>query len=421
MKNIFIICLVFASMIGAAQNARPSVSAGANQTITLPASTVSLVGKACDADGSIASYKWTAKNGGTITSANAASTSVTGLSVAGNYVFTLKGTDNSGATDSASVTIVVNPALPPVNNNAPRSYAGADVTISLPATSIALNGKGTDNDGMVVSYLWTKEVGPGGSITNPNVAVTSFTGFTAGEYRLKLTVTDNNSSTGSDTIHISVRAANPPPIEDTVIVPQTGYTLVYSTGYDDVNSIDPFGHGQWGTGKQADHLSTTVFKTGPGSFVSIPADVSSGIRSEVQYGSAETPLEGIVEYDVYYDNFFANSGHSFQWHPSTGGGSGTGLYHKNGQIQFVTVKSGTTGTNVGTPFSVSTKAWHHIKMRYKFGSSGYIVLELDGIEKVNANVQMGDGSAPYLKVGVNMWVNQASVVYYDNLKVYKKN
>lgn len=199
-----------------------------------------------------------------------------------------------------------------------------------------------------------------------------------------------------------------------------GYTLVYSTGYDDVNSIDPFGHTQWGTGTQSDHLSTTVFKTSPGSFLSIPANVSSGIRSEVQYGSGQTPLEGIVEYDVYYDNFFANSGHSLQWHPTTSGGSGTGLYHKNGQLQFVTVKSATSGTDVGSPFSVSTKAWHHMKLTYKFGSSGYIKVEFDGVEKVNSNVQMGDGSAPYLKVGVNMWADQTSVVYYDNLKVYKK-
>lgn len=203
--------------------------------------------------------------------------------------------------------------------------------------------------------------------------------------------------------------------------PTGGYTLVYSTGYDDVNSIDPFGHGQWGAGSQASHLSTTIFKTGPGSFKSGPlANVSSGTRSEVQYGSAQSPLEGILEYDAYYDNFFSNSGHSLQWHPSTGGGSGTGPYHKNGKMQFVTVKSGTSGTNVGNPFTVTTKVWHHFKYTYKFGPNGYIRIELDGVEVVNQNVQMGDGSDPYLKTGVNMWVNQTSVVYYDNLKVYRK-
>lgn len=207
---------------------------------------------------------------------------------------------------------------------------------------------------------------------------------------------------------------DPPPVDPP---PTTGYTLVYQNGYDKTADLDPFDRGQLGNGS----LSTTIFKTGPGSFKSVPANVSSGIRSEVQYGDGQTPLEGIVEYDVYYDNFFANSGHSLQWHPSTSGGSGTGLFHKGGKMQFVTVKSGTSGTDVGASFAVSIKTWHHIKLTYKFGNSGYIKVELDGVEKVNANVQMGDGSKPYLKHGVNMWVNQTSVVYYDNLSVWKKN
>lgn len=208
----------------------------------------------------------------------------------------------------------------------------------------------------------------------------------------------------------------PPPPVDTTTVPGN-YTLVYSTGYDTQNDLDPFDHGQIGNGS----LSTTIFKTGPGSFKSVPRNVSSGIRSEVQYDNEQSPLEGIVEYDVYYDNFFSNSGHSLQWHPSTSGGSGTGLFHKGGKMQFVTVKSGTSGTDVGASWTVSTKTWHHMKLTYKFGNNGYIKVEMDGIVMLpQTNVQMGDGSRPYLKVGTNMWVNQTSVVFYDNLKVYKK-
>lgn len=228
------------------------------------------------------------------------------------------------------------------------------------------------------------------------------------------TTTSNTSTSYTVTSKPGQDTVPTPPVDTTSPV---GYTLVYSTGYDTQNDLDPFDHGQIGNGS----LSTTIYKTAPGSFKSVPKNVSSGIRSEVQYGSAQTPKEGIVEYDVYYDNFFSNSGHSLQWHPTTSGGSGTGLFHKEGKMQFVTVKSGTSGTNVGSPFSVSTKEWHHIKLTYKFGSAGYIKVEFDGLEKVNAKVQMGDGSDPYLKVGVNMWVNQTSVVYYDNLKVYKKN
>ena len=118
MKNLFLFILILVSGSVFGQNAKPSVAAGNNITITLPTSTVSLVGKACDADGTVSTYRWSG-NAGTITSPNSASTTVTGLSAAGNYVFKLKATDNSGLTDSSSMTVIVNPALPPQNNTEP--------------------------------------------------------------------------------------------------------------------------------------------------------------------------------------------------------------------------------------------------------------------------------------------------------------
>lgn len=295
-------------------------------------------------------------------------------------------------------------------NQPPIANAGTDKTLVAGTTSTILAGFGNDPEGAVVTYLWSKISGTGSSFSATNTGSITVTGLTTGSYVFRLIVTDDKGATGSDDVSVSVGGVTPPPTD--------GYTLVYSTGYDNTNDLDPFDHGQIGNGS----LSISIFKTGPGSFKSVPANVSSGIRSEVQYGDGQTPLEGIVEYDVYYDNFFSNSGHSLQWHPSTDGGSGTGLFHKNSKMQFVTVKSGTSGTDVGSAFAVSTKVWHHMKLTYKFGSSGYIKVEMDGVAVVpQTNVQMGDGSKPYLKVGVNMWVNQTSVVYYDNLKVYKKS
>jgi hypothetical protein len=90
-------------------NQAPVVNAGSNQTITSPASSLTLSGSATDADGTIASYLWTKASGtgGTITNPNAASTTVTGLT-AGSYVFNLKATDNGGAAGNKTVTITVN-------------------------------------------------------------------------------------------------------------------------------------------------------------------------------------------------------------------------------------------------------------------------------------------------------------------------
>jgi hypothetical protein len=301
--------------------------------------------------------------------------------------------------------VTITPIAPPPNLP-PTANAGGDQNVVLPLPNgIQLNGAASDADGTIADVLWSQISGSSSNIVSPTSLITKVNGLVEGIYSFRLSVTDDKGATTTDDVTVTVAAA------------QTGYTLIYQNGFDTIADLDPFDHGQIGNGS----LSTTIFKTGPGSFKSVPANVSSGIRSEVQFDDGQTPLEGIVEYDVYYNNFFSDSGHSFQWHPTTSGGSGTGLYHKNGLLQFVTVKSGTSGTNVGNPFSVSTKVWHHVKMTYKFGTSGYIRLELDGVEKVNSNVQMGDGSRPYMKVGVNMWVNQVSVVYYDNLKVYQKN
>jgi hypothetical protein len=88
------------------------VSAGSDQSITLPANAVSLTGSGADTDGSIASYAWTKVSGpasGVIGSPSQASTQVTGL-VQGTYIFQLTVTDNAGATASDDVMITVNPS-----------------------------------------------------------------------------------------------------------------------------------------------------------------------------------------------------------------------------------------------------------------------------------------------------------------------
>jgi len=92
--------------------ADPTVSAGSAQTITLPVSTATLSGSATASTGrTIASYSWTEASGpvtGTITTPTTASTTVTGLTTVGSYVFTLTATDSTGATGTGSVTITVN-------------------------------------------------------------------------------------------------------------------------------------------------------------------------------------------------------------------------------------------------------------------------------------------------------------------------
>lgn len=98
------------------------------------------------------------------------------------------------------------------SNVSPSANAGTDQTITLPTSSVTLSGSGTDSDGTISGYAWTKISGTGGTIVSPSSASTSVTGLTAGTYVFRLTVTDNNSATGTDDITITVNSApsNPP-------------------------------------------------------------------------------------------------------------------------------------------------------------------------------------------------------------------
>jgi hypothetical protein len=127
------------------------------------------------------------------------------------------------------------------SNKAPVAKAGADQSITLPVSTATLDGSNSsDPDGSIRTYAWTKEVGPNVTITSPAAAKTTVTGFTAGEYRFKLKVTDNAGGTATDTVHVSVKGSGgstPPPtggnqapvvnagVNQTVTLPISSVTL----------------------------------------------------------------------------------------------------------------------------------------------------------------------------------------------------
>ena len=113
------------------ENHAPTVSAGADQTITLPA-LASLNGSAADdglPGGSTLTTSWSKVSGpGTVTFVNANVTVTTAaFSEAGSYVLRLTAND-SQLTTSDEIAITVIP-----ENHAPTANAGADQTITLPA------------------------------------------------------------------------------------------------------------------------------------------------------------------------------------------------------------------------------------------------------------------------------------------------
>ena len=116
----------------------------------------------------------------------------------------VKVTDNNGATAVDTVQVTVNAA-----NIAPTANAGADQSITLPTSTVSLSGSGTDADGTISSYSWTKVSGPAaGTITSATSAATTVTGLAQGVYQFQLKVTDNNGATAVDTVQVTVNAAN---------------------------------------------------------------------------------------------------------------------------------------------------------------------------------------------------------------------
>lgn len=196
-----------------------TISAGSNQSITLPANTVTLNGTATPSVGSlIAGYSWSQTSGpvaSVIATPTLASTSVSGLSTAGNYVFTFTASDNTAPvalTNSATVMVTVNPAI--VN---PVVNAGVDQSITLPTSTVILVGSAQVAVGRTITgYNWSQTSGPNTSViaTSTN-ASTAVSGLIAGTYVYTLTATDSTSATGSDSVTITVGTATPlPPVKN---------------------------------------------------------------------------------------------------------------------------------------------------------------------------------------------------------------
>ncbi len=137
-----------------------------------------------------------------------------------------------GTQDSLySLGSVVVGSTPPVNVG-PVANAGGDIEITLPVNSAQLSGSGTDPDGSVVSYQWTRVSGIG-AITSPNTASTQVTGLQEGTSVFRLTVTDNKGAKATDDVSIKVNAEviHPP-------VPKKVVNVLSTVVYDDGSTDD---------------------------------------------------------------------------------------------------------------------------------------------------------------------------------------
>jgi PKD repeat protein len=137
-----------------------------------------------DSDGTITAYAWNFGDG-TIGSGLAASRT---YAVGGQYTVTLTVTDNVGATNPQSQTVIAN--SPPV----------ASFTFSCSSFTCSFNGFASrDSDGTITSYAW--KFGDGTTGSGPAV---SHTYKAPGTYMVALTVTDNGGATSVQSNSVTV-------------------------------------------------------------------------------------------------------------------------------------------------------------------------------------------------------------------------
>ncbi|MDH7507619.1 MAG: PKD domain-containing protein, partial [Candidatus Thermoplasmatota archaeon] len=141
-----------------------------------------------DNDGAIVSWYWNFGDGSNSTSQNTSHK----YAYKGTYIVNLTVTDDDGATNSKSRSILVNNTPPQANFTYYPDNPEALITLNFIDTSV-------DTDGTIKSWSWNFGDGNTSNLQNPTHKY-----LIPGNYSVSLTVTDNDSATDIETKTISV-------------------------------------------------------------------------------------------------------------------------------------------------------------------------------------------------------------------------
>jgi hypothetical protein len=117
------------------------------------------------------------------------------------------------ATPAACPYCLLNPSGTPCNacsaGLVPAANAGTNIAITLPATSVNLNGGASTNPGGgTLTYAWSYVGGPSQyALATPTGVTTGVTGLAEGTYQFSLKVTNSQGYVSADTVSVVVNAA----------------------------------------------------------------------------------------------------------------------------------------------------------------------------------------------------------------------
>ncbi|XP_048468998.1 dyslexia-associated protein KIAA0319-like [Rhincodon typus] len=183
----------------------PIANAGPNQAITLPCNSITLNGNQSSDDYQIVNYEWSLSpnSKGKVVEMQGVRTPHLQLSAMqeGDYTFQLTVTDSAGQQSSTEVTVIVQPE----KNNPPIAIVGPDKELISPVESTTLDGQGSSDDQGIISYHWEKISGPDVKIEDSDKAVASVIGLHVGTYQFRLTVTDQQGLSSSNTVAVTIK------------------------------------------------------------------------------------------------------------------------------------------------------------------------------------------------------------------------
>jgi hypothetical protein len=197
-------------------NTAPLADAGKAQSVKVGDTVTLNASESRDEDGDTLTYAWSLSaqpDGGGAVLADSDTVKPTFVAdTEGEYTAQL--IVNDGQVDSETATVTVTATIA---NSPPVADTGADQSVKT-GEPVTLDGSAsTDTDGDLLTYTWSIDQAPAGSVASLDDASSvgpSFTLDVDGEYTLGLVVSDGEASSEKDTVVITASTPNSTPVAD---------------------------------------------------------------------------------------------------------------------------------------------------------------------------------------------------------------